>query len=507
MSPHPTTQNTSRRRFMQAGAAGMLASGTLLRGEEVRQRPTIGLQIAPFNIFDEGVDACLERVDDVAAVNTLFVYSHTYYGIPYTRTANVLADDHGYRPRNDKDRSLWPVWVRHNPKEFSETTLKFKAQPKNTEHYGRDVFAETIEPARRRGIKVYARLLEPGRLDVQGRIANYDDVTSIDLFGKLANQPCRQNPNYRAWCQAMVRDLYRNYDLDGYQWGAERIGPLAGLLSQGAAPGCFCDYCQKRAQEEGVDPSRARQGFTEMHDLIQSVGKRNARPSKGVMNTLLGIVIKYPEVIAWEHLWRIGVEEVAESIYTTIKSIKPSAQVGRHIDSKGTTLNPVTRAGTDYLAMANYSDFIKPILYHDVMAPRIVDHFLNRWRAGTFSELDQDTLYEVFLAFNGYQSLKLPMVSQLFHTSLPAEYVGHETQRLVEEVSGQADILPGIGMDVPHRSGGLFTRSPQDFEVLGETIRLSKEAGAGGVVASREYDEMRMPTLKAFGDAVRKHFG
>jgi hypothetical protein len=53
-----------------------------------------------------------------------------------------------------------------------------------------------------------------------------------------------------------------------------------------------------------------------------------------------------------------------------------------------------------------------------------------------------------------------------------------------------------VGFDVPG--------SPADDpETVYQATRKSFEAGASGVVASREYEEMKVENLKAFGRAVR----
>ena len=154
-------------------------------------------------------------------------------------------------------------------------------------------------------------------------------------------------------------------------------------------------------------------------------------------------MLRYPEILAWEHQWRLAKERLAKQIYEAIKAVKPTAVVGRHIDSKGTTLNPITRAGTDYAAMAKNSDFIKPILYQDVMAPRIVDHFVNRWTKGTLSEIRPSTALDFLKAFNGYDE-EIPALEELMTKNLSPAYVFKETRRLVDIVSGEAEIFPAL---------------------------------------------------------------
>jgi hypothetical protein len=483
-------------------AAGMHAfssTGKVSAPKEVMS----GIQIAPFNLLDEGIETVLDRLKELAEINTLFIYSHTYYGIPYTRTANVLADDHGIVQRDDKDRYFNPVWVQHNKSNFSNTSLWFKESDTRTEHAGRDVFAEVLKPARDRGIKVYARILEPGRLDVNERIHNFDSVTSVDIYGKIANEPCRNNPDHREFWKAMVTDLFKNYDLDGYQWGSERSGPLADLVDRALAPGCFCQHCMKYAADNGIDPHRAKKGFTILHETIRKSWDGAAKPHEEGFVYILGLMMKYPELLGWERLWRQAQEELFKTIYESIKTVKPSVEVGRHMASNTTTLNPIDKAAVDYAEMVTYTDFIKPILYHDVVSGRLKDGFIDRWRKGFLKGMSEEGTLEFFNMYNQYPENVVPALDNLDESGFSPEYIYHETKRLVDLANGKAAVYPGIGMNVPHRIGPKFIRTPDNPESIYNAVIKSFEAGATGVLASREYDEMRLPSLKAFGDGVR----
>ena len=44
---------------------------------------------------------------------------------------------------------------------------------------------------------------------------------------------------------------------------------------------------------------------------------------------------------------------------------------------------------------------------------------------------------------------------------------------------------------------------PADPEKIYQCVRKAFEAGADGIVVSREYEEMRLPNLKAVGRAMR----
>lgn len=505
--------NNQRRDFIKKSASAVTTLGFMpqMLADGFSKIPLAGrhndqimvaMQIAPFNPLDEGIEACLDRVLH-ANINHLFMYSHTYYGIPYTRTANVLADDHGIVQRNDVERVFDPVWVRHDLSNFKDTSLRFKKPKKQVEHEDRDVFEEIQKPAAERGIKVCARILEPGTSEALGRIENWEKVASVNVYGEMGIEPCRNHPEYRAWWVGMVTDLFNNYRLDGYQWGAERSGPLAEVMERGSLTGCFCSHCLQRGKSLGIDPERAKKGFLAIYSVHEAIRKGINLPKEGVMPNLMSLQIRYPEMLVWENMWRQSKEELYQIIYKTIKSIKPDAIVGRHIESKCTTLWPWTRANIDYRKMASYTDFIKPILYHDVMGARMKQQLTTRSNGPMYGMREED-IYEWIKAFNGYEGNTAPDFEELESKSFGAEYVAYETGRLVNIVEGKTSICPGIGLDVPHREEKNFLRTPQDEEVLQEVVVKSFESGATSIMACREYDEMRIPTLKAFGEGIRK---
>jgi len=89
------------------------------------------------------------------------------------------------------------------------------------------------------------------------------------------------------------------------------------------------------------------------------------------------------------------------------------------------------------------------------------------------------------------------------HTSLSPDYVYRETKRAVDGVAGRVPIYAGIGLDVPWQ-GDHF---PTDPDKLAQAVEKAFAAGAGGIVISREYDEMRVENLRAIGRAIRSHRG
>jgi hypothetical protein len=496
----------SRRDFMRTlatGAAATLASSELSRARA--QSPKwVGIQIGPHSLYDEGIERVLDLLQESAGVNTLLVYSHTYYtadDIRLKRSPGVLATDHGVPVRDIGARDLPYVWVRHHEEYFKATVLRHPPPGKEQEYSDRDLFSELAETVRRRGMKLYARVLEPFRVDTAEVIPNWVQVMTVDVFGRTGEVPCWNHPDYRNWWLATVEDLFKSYELDGFQWGAERVGPLSNLLYRGTTPYCFCPHCRARCRDKGIDVERARQGLRELHDFVQGLLSSEARPVDGVLTTLFRHFFQYPEILAWERQWRESKEELFAQMCGSIKAIVPAADVGRHIDHPGSTFDLLYRAEWSYAEMARTCDFIKPILYHDIAGPRLRYWYLDRLQKTILSELSLEQSTELFYALKGYDRTVEPRLDELGRRGFTPDYVYRETKRCVEAVGGRAKIYAGIGIDIPWN---YQERVPSDPENVYRAVMRAFEAGASGVLASREYDEMRLAGLRAFGRAVRE---
>lgn len=108
--------------------------------------------------------------------------------------------------------------------------------------------------------------------------------------------------------------------------------------------------------------------------------------------------------------------------------------------------------------------------------------------------------YRVF----GHDPEKQPGLDDLDRKGLGPEYVYRETLRCKRGVGERAKVYAGIGIDVPWYVPNGMEPRPSDPDQLAAAVRRAFDAGADGVLASREYDEMRISSLEAFGRAVRK---
>jgi len=336
--------NLTRRDFMRDLAAisaiAPLASGTAVKAQQAAapasaRKPLsadtfIGIQIGPQTLFDEGIERCLDLIQETAAVNAVMVYSQTYH-MDMRRPLQTLAPDHGVPLKEMSGRRLPQVWMKTHEQYYQHTVLRHQQPDGTYEFADRDLFAELVSPTRKRGMKLYARILEGSGSIAAQSITNFSQVRAQDVYGQATSFACWNNPDYKNWWTGTVEDMFRSYQLDGLQWGAERHGPLMTTLLSGRAPFCFCVHCQARCQAQGISVDCARQGFTELCAGVRAL-QQSPPGTSGAFTGLLRVLLRYPEVLAWEYQYRLSREETAQAIYKTVKTIKPAAQVGWHVD-------------------------------------------------------------------------------------------------------------------------------------------------------------------------------
>jgi hypothetical protein len=464
--------------------------------DRIPPETVIGIQMGPHTMLDEGIERCLDLIRETAEINALLVYSHAFHTNNLRKPRQFLAD-HG-APLKPSPARVPQVWVRHHDQYFRDTRLRVRAPDASLEYANRDLFDEVQKPARARGMKVFARILESSGASIEG----FDGVRTVDVYGQPQPVGCWRHPDYRQFWAAVAEDLFRSYDLDGFQWGAERMGPLMNVILpwNDRPPTCFCEHCVAHGKSVGIDPERARTGYEQLFTWTRALVNGGPPPADGVFAGFLRHLLRYPEILAWEYQYRLGREAVMKGMYDVIKSIKPTALVGWHVDHQPSSWDLVYRAELSYEDMAPYSDFIKFIAYHDVLGPRIRYWYLDRFRSTILGELSLEQSLALYYALFGYDPAQEPALDELATRGMSPDYVYRETKRSVASANGKTQIWPGIGFDVPW---GNATMVGDPEEIYQATIKAF-EAGAAGIVVSREYEEMRLPNLRSVGRAVRE---
>jgi hypothetical protein len=218
------------------------------------------------------------------------------------------------------------------------------------------------------------------------------------------------------------------------------------------------------------------------------------KPADGAAAECLRVLIRNPEILAWDYQYRLSREAVMKTMYDQVKAIKPSAPVGWHVDHWSTSMDIVARSAMSYAEMAPWSDYLKVVVYHSVTGPRVRTWVQNVQRS-VLSELTLDEALNLHYDLFGYDKAVMPKSDGAVRPETWPDYVYRETRRSVASAAGKTKIYPGIGFNVPGAG--------DDPDTIARVVQRAYDAGANGVVASREYEEMTVPNLEAFGRAVR----
>ncbi|MBV9081366.1 MAG: hypothetical protein JOZ62_01720 [Acidobacteriaceae bacterium] len=481
-----------RREFLRTAAAAA-ATPVLMRAAQPRKM--IGLQIGAVSFIDEGTEQVLDIVQQRGAVDTLFLAVFTYgRGIAGRQVPGQPLPDHG---KQEYDLNFHGGnFATPHPQYYKNTVLKDTRAP---DHGNLDILEAVLPPAKKRQMKTICWLEDVFRTD----LPSIEKLQEIDLHGRHAPTLCFNNPDYRGFLTGLVEDYARSYDIDGLMWGSERQGALSNSLGamhggQHSDPGrvtCFCTFCQQKARSRGINIDRARHGFLELEKFVRA-GRSGKRPVDGYYVTFWRILLNYPEIAAWEMLWADSLRETYAAIYKTVKSAKPDIPVGWHIWHNN-SFNPIYRAEQDLQVLAEYSDFLKMVIYHNCGGERMasyIDSVGQTIYGDTRKQLLLDFEYTVMnYEERGYREIPF--------TGLSGDYVYRETKRAIDGVAGKKTLIwPGIDIDIPTAEN--HSRSTPDGTA--DAVKAAFHAGAPGVILSRKYSEMKLANLKAAGDAVRQ---
>jgi len=456
----------------------------------------VAIQMKPYAWKDEGIDRVLDNLQNKGAVNTVWAYTYDYSEEHMTKDGPIPLPDHGVP---GGPQFVGGAFYDYDPKYFKDTILRDFRSP----DYGSfNVIAEVAPKVKARGMDFFAWDYNNAFPIMMRSIPNFTEVAEIDIYGRRTSSPCFNHPDYRAHLTGKVESVLEGYSslVDGFAWGCERMGPLGNLIGGGWSTRglcCFCRFCTARGRDRGISADRAREGYRRL-DALFGAGGSDARPADGYFVSFWRTLLDYPEIMAWETLWTDSYHEVRAELYGTGKTIAPEKPFGFHV-MQNMTFSPFYRAEEDYTKTKNYTDFLKLATYNNAAGPRLAS-FLDRLSSTVFRDGKPEDFLPLFYDMMGYHEAPY---DQLHTTGLSVEYLKHETRRAIEGVHGSnVQIYPGIDIDVPTKRTDKRT-TPDDVK---RSVHAAFDAGANGVVLSREYVEMWLANLTAAGDTLREIF-
>lgn len=481
-----------RRAFLQSAAA-VAVSGTASKVKATTafsgtRGKMIGIQVGAASFVDEGTEKVLDQFQQSASINTLFLATFTYgRGIAGRQVPGQPLPDHG-KQAYDTDTFFGGNYATIHPQFYRDTVFHGTHAPDFGNY---DVLEAVLPSARKRGIKTICWFEDAFRAD----LPNIEQLQEKNLSGRNADTLCFNNPNYRNFLLGIVEDWSRSYDIDGIMWCSERQGAFSEALgaSQEGGPSnprdvsCFCQYCEAKARQRGIHVERARQGFLALARFVDA-SRKGQRPVDGYYVELWRLMLRYPELLAWEMLWTDSLRETYAAIYQHVKAVKPTLGVGWHICSTN-SFNPIYRAEQDLAAIAPVSDFIKIVMYHNCAGERMASYIENVHKT-LYGDVPQQQLLDFHYRVLGYQEKSL---TEIPLTGLSSDYVYRETKRSVAGLKGtNTQMWSGIDIDIPTEAG----HSKCTPEGTRDATLAALRGGADGIILSRKYSEMKLANLR-----------
>ena len=457
----------------------------------------VAVQIGARSFVDEGVERCLDTLQEKAGVNVLMATVLTYgRGLAGRQIPGQPLPDHGVQ---EYDEIHGGSYTRLHPEFYRKSVIQDFRAPELGDF---DILGDVIPKAKAKGMQVYCLFEEAYNPRL---MPNFEKIAEVDVYGRLGRNTCFNNPDARIFLSSMVQDWLSTNDVDGIMWESERQGPLNdtleahfGRIGPRRSINCFCTHCTAKGKELGIDVQRTREGYIALDRWVGEI-LTEPRPAGGAFMTLWRLLLEYPEILAWEKFWFHSQEEMYGLLYGTAKDANPKAQMGWHIMHL-IAMSPFYRAEQDYSRFVHFSDFIKPSLYNNCGGPRFAQYIKNI-QSTVFRDCTPEEVLELHYKLLDYQGE--PSLDELPTAGMSADSVGRETSRTLAAVHGEIPIYPGIDIDIPT---GLHEKRTQPGDVKAATLAALK-AGAPGVVLSRKYAEMRLTNLAGAGEALREFGG
>lgn len=490
-----------RRDFIRT-AVGAAAVGSLPGPSAAAATPEsdgkiIAIQVGSISFVDEGVEQVLDILQERARVNALWLAGFTYgRGIAGRQVPGQPLPDHG---KLEYDLGFRGGSFSALHSQYYRDTGVDPAALRAPDHGDWDFFGAVLPAARKRGIRCVTWIEDVFRSDIPG----IEKLQCVDLNGNNTGRLCHNNPYHRNLLLGLTEDYLRSYDLDGIMYGSERQGAFSNSLGASHGGGgqdpnrveCFCRYCEEKAKKQGIHFGRAKNAFLELARLVQA-GRARRRPADGYHVALWRLMLRYPELLAWEHLFHSSLREIYRAMSEKVKSVKPGAWFGLHIWHNN-SFNPIYRAEQDLSELTQYTDFLKMVMYHNAGGPRIAG-YIDSVSQTIFGEVPRDELLQFHYRVMGYNEAPYEKVRT---DGLKRDYVYRESRRAVDAARGSKTlILPGIDIDIP--TGVDESRStPEDVRTA---VVQAFQAGVDGIILSRKYSEMRLANLSGAGAGVKE---
>jgi hypothetical protein len=460
----------------------------------------VGIQISPISFIDEGVVPMLDMFDNRFGINTLLIGTISWLGLKVGRRISWEIEgwpDHG-KPEPYALRG--GSYIRYHPDYYRNTAIR-NFQSDDPELEGKDILEMVIPEARKRGMKIYPEVMEPlfkyaGHGSANNVfIPNLPQTLEVDVFGRVSQEPCINNPDYRTWWQSIFEDYCRSYDIDGVMWCNERRSPIDNVLA-GNPPNCFCQHCRREAIERGIDVERVIIAFKEFYKVVQMA--RAGEPFvDGALVEILRTVYYHPEILLWERYWVERNKDMDRELYGIVKWCNSELKFGLNVWNRN-HFNPLRKAQWPWHEMATWSDWVKPITYQH-QSGGVYTNEMNMLHKSVLRDVSPEEFTPMMYKFLGMN--EAPWNDLVEQGLDPDTYVYKQCADAVRGVEGKVPVYMGIGVDAPVSSANQARCTP---DIVRRSVLATYQAGGKGVVFSPSYAGMNLTNLDGAAAALKE---
>jgi len=279
-----------------------------------------------WDLADEGIERILDNLQEMTACNSTYL---------------IALMHHEKRPLTDYFYPHNPVRKTYCPE---DSRAYFRPDPK---FYGRikplisdrdflkgtDWLQVLIDAARQRGMKTGVELSHT-LIDSERAQNEFPDCMQHDIYGnRLGKLICFNNPDAREYVIGLFSDLTTNYDVDYIQTclipfnsGRGSSHYVSRVLGT-TLGGCFCDSCQKAANDVGIDFEKIKSA---LHPIADSIAHPTLEQSHEMALLLASntsataILMEVPELLQWLVFRRDSLTRFFKDIHDRIHAIKPT---------------------------------------------------------------------------------------------------------------------------------------------------------------------------------------
>lgn|GEM_PF-6058176 len=460
----------------------------------------LSIQATPPQLLAEGLGPALDFLA-ARGVDAIHLSTHTYYGVgpepEWSRQPVPPTWSPDHSPRSHYPGRHGRAWVRHEPSRFRDVGLFHIGPGENDPTRGRDIFREILDAASERGLRIHARYLDGWGTCRQDALPGWDEVLVRTLDGGTLPIPCFANPRVREWFRLTAAETAANYpELESFFYGIERGSTFNDVVFQhGQPPYCFCPCCENRARHFGIDPLRAREGYARLHRLCCESRSGN-RPPDGGLTILSRLLVQYPEIMAWDHLERGGVEEMPGIARAAVREARPDCGFGLIAHQ---CIDPHRAALEDWSLIRGQADYAVLRCYGHINGARLVHNVRERARGSLWAELSEAARFEIAWLALHPENPPMPPPEQLDEEGDPPELLGAIFRRAAAAVGTETPLFAGLGVDISYP---FPERRQTPASYIHSALGTLKHHPPAGVLLCREYCEISGASIEAASSAL-----